>query len=384
MPTAPFQEQFEDPCIQKPLLLTSSSPNGTKLANEYDGASSPQDMSIALTKTPAPATVVSTNYAEPSAWPLEDATAPFKRVDAPFPTSMYFNMIFGAMLLPFRLVLLVSMVVSCYIWIRICTIGVSDYNLPLSPTRRFFMRFGRYFGRFCMVGCGIWFYSRNGHHISNKDKRAPIIVSNHTSYLDILVILYEAFPSWVAKAEVRDIPLVGHITASLNGLFTDRSQSAHRTNVAQAIMTRMKLADQYPPLLVFPEGTTTNGTHLLHFHKGAFLAGVPVQPCVIRYPFGRFSPAFTSMHGGLHLLFLMCQPINYLEVQWLPVYYPSPQEERDATVFASNVQKVMARALGVPTTNLTNRDQREFQMNCDTWGMLRPDSTYAANVDNVL
>ena len=37
------------------------------------------------------------------------------------------------------------------------------------------------------------------------------------------------------------------------------------------------------PLLLFPEGTTTNGRYLLPFKTGAFLAGQPLQPVVIRY-----------------------------------------------------------------------------------------------------
>lgn len=37
------------------------------------------------------------------------------------------------------------------------------------------------------------------------------------------------------------------------------------------------------PLLLFPEGMTSNGTHILPFKSGAFLAGVPVKPVVLRY-----------------------------------------------------------------------------------------------------
>lgn len=37
------------------------------------------------------------------------------------------------------------------------------------------------------------------------------------------------------------------------------------------------------PLLLFPEGTTTNGRFLLPFKTGAFLAGLPLQPVVIQY-----------------------------------------------------------------------------------------------------
>lgn len=37
------------------------------------------------------------------------------------------------------------------------------------------------------------------------------------------------------------------------------------------------------PILLFPEGTTTNGDYLLPFRTGAFIAGVPVQPTILKY-----------------------------------------------------------------------------------------------------
>merc|ERR1712176_894077 len=39
----------------------------------------------------------------------------------------------------------------------------------------------------------------------------------------------------------------------------------------------------FPPVLIFPEGTTTNGLSLLRFKSGGFLAGAPVQPVVLTY-----------------------------------------------------------------------------------------------------
>lgn len=40
----------------------------------------------------------------------------------------------------------------------------------------------------------------------------------------------------------------------------------------------------YRQLLVFPEGTTTNGRALVHFKSGSFQSGVPVQPVLARFP----------------------------------------------------------------------------------------------------
>ena len=45
------------------------------------------------------------------------------------------------------------------------------------------------------------------------------------------------------------------------------------------------------------EGTTTNGFYLLPFKTGAFLAGVPIQPVILKYSYRRFSPAWDSISG---------------------------------------------------------------------------------------
>lgn len=46
------------------------------------------------------------------------------------------------------------------------------------------------------------------------------------------------------------------------------------------------------PLLLFPEGTTSNGSCLLRFKTGVFASGVPVYPVTVKFDVRRFSPAF--------------------------------------------------------------------------------------------
>ena len=53
------------------------------------------------------------------------------------------------------------------------------------------------------------------------------------------------------------------------------------------------------------QGTTTNGLGLLPFKSGAFLAGAPVQPVILQYGPGRFSPAWESVDALWHALLLL-------------------------------------------------------------------------------
>eukprot|EP01066_Platyproteum_vivax_P021194 Platyproteum_vivax@DN9207_c0_g1_i1.p2 len=78
------------------------------------------------------------------------------------------------------------------------------------------------------------------------------------------------------------------------------------------------------PLIVFPEGTTSSGHHLLSFKKGAFQALVPLQPYVIYYESNFYNPSFDVTPYIVHLPLLLSQPSNNLHVCRLPVIHPPP------------------------------------------------------------
>ncbi|KAG0500052.1 hypothetical protein HPP92_000124 [Vanilla planifolia] len=182
--------------------------------------------------------------------------------------------------------------------------------------------------------------------ISDESKRPGVIVSNHVSYLDILYHMSSSFPSFVAKRSVAKLPLVGIISKCLGCVYVQReSKSSDFKGVSGIVTERIVEAHQdknAPMMLLFPEGTTTNGDYLLPFKTGAFLANVPVLPVILRYPYQRFSPAWDSISGVRHIVLLLCQFINHIEVIHLPVYYPSEQEKKDHKLYANNVRKLMA------------------------------------------
>uniref|UniRef100_A0A7N0UPN6 Phospholipid/glycerol acyltransferase domain-containing protein n=1 Tax=Kalanchoe fedtschenkoi TaxID=63787 RepID=A0A7N0UPN6_KALFE len=68
------------------------------------------------------------------------------------------------------------------------------------------------------------------------------------------------------------------------GIVTERVREAHENKDA-------------PMMMLFPEGTTTNGDYLLPFKTGAFLSKTPVLPVILRYPYQRLSPAWDSISG---------------------------------------------------------------------------------------
>ncbi|KAF5943262.1 hypothetical protein HYC85_020904 [Camellia sinensis] len=207
--------------------------------------------------------------------------------------------------------------------------------------------------------------------LSEEPKRPGAIISNHISYLDILYHMSSFFPSFVAKRSVAKLPLVGLISKCLGCVFVQReSKSSDFKGVSAVVNERVREAHQNkfaPMMMLFPgfyfdavKGTTTNGDFLLPFKTGAFLSKAPVRPVILRYPYQRFSPAWDSISGVRHIMLLLCQFVNYLEVTRLPVYSPSQQEKDDPKLYAENVRRLMAREGNLTMSDIGLAEKRIY------------------------
>ena len=111
-----------------------------------------------------------------------------------------------------------------------------------------------------------------------------LIVANHVSFLDIFA-LNCVFPSaFVAKAEIARWPVFGFIAKSVDTVFIERGNRRSLINTAEAMA---KALDEGRNLLMFPEGTTSDGTGLKKMHgnlmEGAVRRHAEVIPVVLRY-----------------------------------------------------------------------------------------------------
>lgn len=84
---------------------------------------------------------------------------------------------------------------------------------------------------------------------------------------------------------------------------------------------------RYPLFIVAPEGTTKHKHCLLTFAKGAFAPGLPVMPVLLKYSSVRFNPGWGIVYTAWHFFRVFNQFKNNLEVEVLPIYYPSPGVE---------------------------------------------------------
>ena len=111
-----------------------------------------------------------------------------------------------------------------------------------------------------------------------------LVVSNHLSYLDI-AIFSAAMPCFfVAKAEIDRWPYFGEAARAGGTLFIDRASMASAEKVAAQIAARLPA---HIPILVFPEGTSTDGSTVQRFHSRLFEpaveAAAPITAAAIGY-----------------------------------------------------------------------------------------------------
>lgn len=111
-----------------------------------------------------------------------------------------------------------------------------------------------------------------------------MLVANHISWVDIFVINALLPSAFVAKEEVRDWPIFGWLAAKNDTLFMQRESRAQARKTNEEIA---QVLNQGKYVVVFPEGTTSDGCRLLPFHgallQPALSAACPVVPIAIRY-----------------------------------------------------------------------------------------------------
>ena len=111
-----------------------------------------------------------------------------------------------------------------------------------------------------------------------------MIVANHVSWLDIFVLNTLQPARFVAKAELRRWPVVGWLSERIGTLYVERARRRHTGSVNLGTAAALRRGDV---VVIFPEGTATDGTTLLPF-KGSLLQPIvdaegQVQPIAIRY-----------------------------------------------------------------------------------------------------
>ncbi len=117
--------------------------------------------------------------------------------------------------------------------------------------------------------------------------QSGLIASNHLSYLDILFFGASVPCAFVSKIEVRRWPLLGLLAALGGTVFIDRQSASSAADAARRIEELLKAGIL---VLVFPEGTSSNGSGVLRFYASLFepavRVGAPLTAAAIGYSAG--------------------------------------------------------------------------------------------------
>jgi len=165
-----------------------------------------------------------------------------------------------------------------------------------------------------------------------------LIVSNHLSYLDIVIYAATVPCFMVSKAELAGWPVFGFMSRASGTLYVDRSSRLSAIQVTEQVAERIKGP---LPVLFFPEGTSTDGSGLLRFHSRLFTpaadAAMPVTTAAIRYVIADGTPErelcwFDDMLFLPHLWRTLCTAGFIAEVTFgEPRIYPDRRTAADRT-----------------------------------------------------
>jgi lyso-ornithine lipid O-acyltransferase len=126
--------------------------------------------------------------------------------------------------------------------------------------------------------------------------RPLLIVANHSSWADIVILSSLAEVSFIAKAEVRNMPLFGWFAVLQRSIFVDRTRRSNSREQADTIADRLVKGDA---MVLFAEGTTSDGNRILPFKSTLFgaaqlaLAEAHVDKVLVQ----PVSIAYTKVHG---------------------------------------------------------------------------------------
>lgn len=111
-----------------------------------------------------------------------------------------------------------------------------------------------------------------------------LIVANHVSWLDIFVINAQQPARFVAKADLARWPLAGTLIRGAGTIFVERTRRSDTRRVNERATQALLAGDV---IVVFPEGTTSDGAALLRFHAALLQPVIDskgcVQPVALRY-----------------------------------------------------------------------------------------------------
>uniref|UniRef100_A0A1Y1LF29 Phospholipid/glycerol acyltransferase domain-containing protein n=2 Tax=Photinus pyralis TaxID=7054 RepID=A0A1Y1LF29_PHOPY len=227
-------------------------------------------------------------------------------------------------------------------WLTLCT-GLVGYI----PNTAFKQWLNRYVSIMCFgVLSGALSSVITYHNAENRPKNG-ICVANHTSPIDVLVLMCDNCYSLIGQSHGGFLGILQRALARASPhIWFERSEVRDR----HAVTTKLKehvSNPENPPILIFPEGTCINNTSVMQFKKGSFEIGSVIYPVAIKYD-PKFGDAFwnSSRFSMMQYLYMMMTSWAIVcDVWYLPPMYIN--ENESAIDFANRVKGVIAKQGGL-------------------------------------
>lgn len=238
----------------------------------------------------------------------------------------------------FKLIIFVSMMVLFIIHHSVAGLLIWSEELRLN----YFLRSISLTSKLCLRVLNIK-VNRQG---AGGEVTQRLIVANHLSYLDVLV-LFSHYPSlFVTSVEIRETPVLGRICRLAGCFFVERRKAKRDANTKSAELDSMKVKlIQGKNIFLFPEGTSSDGTSVLPFKNTFFQLALdtntPVTPMCLKYTGSNahISPWYGEMTFLDHLVTVCFQ--KQIEVSLIVLPEVSGT---DRVLLASETHKVISEA----------------------------------------
>jgi 1-acyl-sn-glycerol-3-phosphate acyltransferase len=169
-----------------------------------------------------------------------------------------------------------------FLWLPLLTI-LRLVTAPFDPGRYWVGLFFRKIGVVSATLNPLWHFRVTG--VMPTDPRRPyVVVSNHESFVDILLISHLPWEmKWLSKIEILRIPVLGWNMVLAGDIPVERGT---RKSALKAMRRCQAVLAKRVSVIIFPEGTRSTTDEMLPFKEGAFRlaveAGVPILPLVVR------------------------------------------------------------------------------------------------------
>lgn len=207
------------------------------------------------------------------------------------------------------------------------------------------------------------------HSFGKPETSRPLLIaSNHISWTDVIVLGSVFKGSFIAKGEVGGWPVIGSLARLQGTILVDRTNKRQAGHQVSALSAQLKAGRA---MLLFAEGTTSDGTSLLPFKTTLFGAArsaiteaaapeVLIQPVAIAYtrmgglPMGRRLRGLVAWTGDEdllpHLMQLLSLPFITVELHWgEPIVFKAATDRKQASrEVEARVRAMFAAALAAP------------------------------------